>query len=320
MSLPLYFWPYVILTLGTLILFAINVPLFVYRLRKYGFPKFKVRGLTGLGSIVGVFASACPVCGSTLLSAIGITGGLAAFPLGGLELKALSFGLMAVPLIVTTRQLKRFASGAEACPVPKNASFKTKEKSWFAALVVGIAILGYLAVKLLATDPIFFSIFPKKTTLINPADNRLYEASQVQAGNNPIYGEVVAKVLPEAGFQSKIYLGDSVVKLVAEGVIDRQKFAGIYQGRGGLPPELEEVLIETSYQPILLTKANANYYVNLLWPLGLSNYMSTNNQSPVNGKTLFNFASTGGWNLGQEENGGEYFNKFRIVELNPQQE
>ncbi len=57
-----------------------------------------------------------------------------------------------------------------------------------------------------------------------------------------------------------------------------------------------------------------------MWPLGLANYMSSNKESPVNSKSLFNFASTGGWNLGKEENGGAYFNQFNIVELTPEQE
>jgi len=326
-DLPLYFWPYVILTLGTLILFGINVPLFVYRLRKYGFPKlFAKQSGSGLAAIIGVFASACPVCGSTLLSAIGIAGGLTAFPLGGLELKALSFGLMALPIALTTRQLKRFATGAEACPVPRDASFKTKDTPWFLALVVVIVALGYLAVKMLASDPIFFLIFPR-TSLINPADlprrqagNRLYEANQVQTSNNPLYDELVAKVLPEKGFQSKIYLADSILKLVEKGVIDREKFEAIYQERGGLPDELKDILTQASNAPIHLTVDNANIYVNLLWPIGLSNYMDSNKESPVNGKSLYNFASTGGWKIGKEKNGGAYFNKFEIVTLTPDQQ
>jgi hypothetical protein len=48
--------------------------------------------------------------------------------------------------------------------------------------------------------------------------------------------------------------------------------------------------------------------------------MSTNKTSPVNGVSLFNLPSTGGWTLGKEENGGAYFNEFRIVELTPEQE
>ena len=94
----------------------------------------------------------------------------------------------------------------------------------------------------------------------------------------------------------------------------------IYQDRGGLPRELTDVLDISSADPVLLTKENANYYVNLMWPLGLANYMSSNKESPINGKSLFNFASTGGWNLGKEENGGAYFNKFKIVELTTEQE
>jgi len=144
--------------------------------------------------------------------------------------------------------------------------------------------------------------------------------------DSKLYDEVVAKVVPVQGFQSKIKLGDSVVRLVKHGVIDPQKFEAIYQGRGGLPDDLKRVLNERSNRPILLTRENANYYVNLLWPLGLANYMSSNIQSPINkltpikGESLFDFASTGGWNLGKEVNGGAYFNKFKIVELTPGQE
>src|SRR3989344_9136263 len=94
-SEPVYLWSYAILTFGTIILFGINAALFIYRLRKFGLPKLKVAGGTGLGALVGIAASACPVCGSVLLSAIGIAGGLAVFPLQGLELKAISFCLMA---------------------------------------------------------------------------------------------------------------------------------------------------------------------------------------------------------------------------------
>ncbi|MBI2611681.1 hypothetical protein HYW54_02970 [Candidatus Gottesmanbacteria bacterium] len=318
-DLPLYFWPYIILTVGTIILFGINVPLFIYRVRKYGFPKFRIQGSTGLGSVIGVLASACPVCGSTLLSAIGIAGGLTAFPLGGLELKALSFGLMALPIVLTGRELSRFAKGGKACPVPRDASFKTKDKPWLLVLVVAVALLGYWGFKMLSQDPIFFG-FVSKTNIINPNDNQLYDASQTPAENNPLYDEVVAKVLPERGFQSKIVLTDSIVKLVKNGVIDKQKFENIYKERGGLPPELKNVLTIKTDKRILLTRENANYYVNLLWPLGLSNYMSTNNKSPILGDSLFNFASTGGWKLGKEENGGAYFNKLKIVKLTREQE
>jgi len=153
---PFYFWPYVILTMGTLILFGINVPLLLYRWRKYGFPKLKGYAGGGLGAVIGVLASACPVCGSTLLSAIGIAGGLTVFPLQGLEVKALSFTLMAMPVFLTGRELKRFASGVEDCPVPKDASFKAKDKGLFFLLTGILIVLGYFGWKMLSSDPVFF--------------------------------------------------------------------------------------------------------------------------------------------------------------------
>lgn len=307
-SEPVYLWVYTLLTFGTIILFGVNASLFTYRWRKFGPPRLKVQGGGGLGALVGVAASACPICGSVLLSAIGIAGGLAVFPLQGLELKALSFGLMAWPVWLTTRELKALNCGDETCPTPRPTSFRAKDKPYLIVSLASIVILMFIGWNMLKTDPIVFS-FDNKLNTANPSST-----------SNKTYDEVVAKVLPERGFQSKIYLGDSALKLVDKGVIDRNKFKAIYKERGGMPGELKNMLTQQSDKPILLTRENANIYVNLLWPLGLANYMSTNKESPVNGKSLFNFASTGGWNIGKEENGGAYFNKFRIVELTLEQE
>lgn len=132
--------------------------------------------------------------------------------------------------------------------------------------------------------------------------------------------EVAANVLPAGGHHSRVVLGDSIVKLVRAGVLDPQKFEAVYAPRGGIPKELKDVLSKPSHTPILLTRTNAGVYVNLLWSLGLANRMLANNASPLNGPSRFDFASTGGWNLGRSPNGGDYFNKLAIVELNPHQE
>jgi hypothetical protein len=183
---------------------------------------------------------------------------------------------------------------------------------------VAVVALSLFSWNWLKTEPIIAKALAQ-SRILNSSDNTLYNADISETGNE-LMDEVVAQVLPEKGFQSKIALGDSVVKLAQNGVIDRDKFLAIYKDRGGLPDELENVLDNPSSKPILLTRENANYYVNLMWPLGLANYMSSNKESPVNGKSLFNFASTGGWNLGKEENGGAYFNKLKIVELTPEKE
>lgn len=310
---PLYFWPYMLLTLGTIALFGINVPLLVYRIRRFGMPSFRSQSGTGGGAAFGVLASACPMCGSTILSMLGVAGGLLAFPLDGLELKGLSFALMALPVFLTYRDIKKkeeeCADGT--CPPANDASY-TAEKDGrylFAALALAIvfAISGW---NMLRTDPVMAKF----------ASTR---AAQYSSGDFALYDSVVAQVLPKEGFQSKIKLGESIPRLVENGVIDADKFLAIYEGSGGLPPEFADVLEKSSDKPILLTAENAPYYVNLLWPLGLSNYMEGNRESPVNdnnGADLFNFASTGGWNIGKEENGGAYFNKFQIVPLTKEQE
>lgn len=138
---PVYLWSYIFLTLGVIILFGINVPLLVYRWRKYGFPQPAVGVSGGLGAVIGVFASACPVCGSTLLSLIGISGGLAAFPFRGLELKALSFIFLFIPLVMTVRQIRRFEAKIEACPVPRDPSFKKGDWIWL--FVLAFILIGF---------------------------------------------------------------------------------------------------------------------------------------------------------------------------------
>ena len=135
-----------------------------------------------------------------------------------------------------------------------------------------------------------------------------------------LYQDMAAQVLPAGGYQSRVALGDSIVKLAQAGVIDRKKLEALYAQGGGAPEDLKIILDQTSRQPILLTAKNARLYVNLLWPLGLANRMATNSTSPLNGPTRYRYASTGGWTLGREANGGAYFNRFPIVELTPQQE
>ncbi len=338
-SQPSYLWPYVILTFAAIILFGANAALFAYRWRKFGKPKLKKQGATGGGSLVAIAASACPVCGSVLLSAIGIAGGLVAFPLGGLELKALSVGFLALPIWLTRIDLKKLeclpaeallcpseafgvggaqAGGDGTCPVPKDHRFKESDRPWLLGLLAAVIVLALVSWNMLKTEPIIAKAL-SQSGIVNPSDNTPYSAKISQTGKTLI-DEVTAKVLPEKGFQSKIALSDSVVKLTQNGVIDRNKFLAIYQEQGSLPAKLKDILDRPSPKPILLTRQNANYYVNLLWPLGLANYMLSNKESPINGKSLFNFASTGGWDLGKEENGGAYFNKFKIVELTTKQE
>lgn len=135
-----------------------------------------------------------------------------------------------------------------------------------------------------------------------------------------MHEHAMAQVVPVRGYQSRVVLGDSIVKLAQEGVVDAKKLEALYASRGGLPEELKGILTMSSLAPMLLSAKSAALYVNILWALGLANHMETNIASPLNGPSRSRFASTGGWTLGREANGGAYFNRFPIVTLTPQQE
>src|SRR3970282_1389587 len=132
--------------------------------------------------------------------------------------------------------------------------------------------------------------------------------------------DAMATAVPGGGHHSRVALGDSIVRLVQEGVIDPVKMEALYAQRGGIPAELREAMAGPTVRPIVITRENAGVYVNLLWPVGLANRLRANSESPLRGRNLYNYASTGGWNLGKEANGGAYFNRFPIVELAPVQE
>jgi hypothetical protein len=130
---------------------------------------------------------------------------------------------------------------------------------------------------------------------------------------------VDAQVRPREGFRTRLVLGDIVPRMVAEGVIDVPKIEALYKERGGIPPDLKRLLTGATDAPLVITTENANWLVNILWPLGLSNRMAINRRSPIAGKDLARFASTGGWGLGKKKGAG-YFNRYKLIPLTREQE
>jgi hypothetical protein len=128
------------------------------------------------------------------------------------------------------------------------------------------------------------------------------------------------RVVPPEGYQTGVSFGDSIVRLVAAGAISPEKFRRFYATRGGLPKWMERLFAEPSAEPIKLGFDTAPYLLNLLWPLGLSTKTRFNALSPLNGDSLPNFASTGGWRLGEAANGSVYFNRVDAIGLDDGQE
>ncbi len=306
---PFYMLYFIISTVLALILFGVDVSLTIYLLRRTGRITFKEQGGNTTGVIIGAFAASCPVCSGVLLSLIGITGGLAAFPFKGLELKTLSVVFLTIPLFFLIRRAKNPNCDGK-CPIPHNASFKKQDTLLLFSLILFFLAETVFTYSLLRPEPIFANLF--------------YNNNRITTGPSASYTkrvqEVTAQVLPKEGFTSRLVLGDVVPKMVSLGIIDMQKMEDLYKQTGGIPKDEKELLTKPSVSPIVINSQNANWIVNILWAIGLSNEMDINQQSPVYGPNVNNFASTGGWTLGKEANGGSYFNKYILIPLSSSQQ
>jgi len=134
------------------------------------------------------------------------------------------------------------------------------------------------------------------------------------------YEQLSLQLFPEKGFEVPVKLEDSVPKLVEAGVIDIEKFKSLYEQRVGINEEDLAVLTKPSDKNLTINFDNSNFILNILWALGLANKNPILDLGPMLGKDLPNFASTGGWTLGKEENGAAYFSKLEIIKLTSEQQ
>jgi len=109
------------------------------------------------------------------------------------------------------------------------------------------------------------------------------------------------QINPEAGYTLPAVYGDFGPKLVAAGAIDLDSFAKIYQERGQLlTDEQLAILKQGSSEPVVITRENQGFLLNLFWALGLANQNKILTEGPMmqNGKDqAMRFASTGGWTI-----------------------
>ncbi len=127
---------------------------------------------------------------------------------------------------------------------------------------------------------------------------------------------------PFQNAEVEIPWGDLGVRLVKDGVIDMEKLAAVYAGRGGLPPEMRALLETPDAASLTLTPENAGVALNLLWAFGLSNQNRILTEGPMS-QTQYggaeNFASTGGWTLAVG-NAMNHYSAHPFVELTASQQ
>jgi hypothetical protein len=158
----------------------------------------------------------------------------------------------------------------------------------------------------------FLGLTSKKgeTTKTNTASNQTVNQSDIES-----------QVLPSEGVELPITWGDLGKKMIANGVIDETKFRGIFQQ--GLSPDEEEMLTGQSNEKIVMTQANSQFILDMLWAFGLSNKNSILTEGEMTdvkyGGDASKFASTGGWSLsvGPVMN---HYSKYSYVKLTSQQQ
>jgi hypothetical protein len=118
----------------------------------YGSPLRTADSGSSIGAVIGIFASACPICGSTILSLIGIAGGLSSFPFQGLELKTASLAIMLVSLWLLLKDMNN-ACNDKNCPLPRDQKMSPQSHPILFGTMMSFVALLLIAWKMMQTDP-----------------------------------------------------------------------------------------------------------------------------------------------------------------------
>ena len=92
--MPLYMATSITLTAIVAVLAGINIALVAYNIKTQRNKNIKNGTSAILGGALTAFTPGCPACTTSLSAVLGIVGGLAIFPLQGLELKLVSIGAL----------------------------------------------------------------------------------------------------------------------------------------------------------------------------------------------------------------------------------
>ena len=92
--LPMYMTASITLSVIVAVLAGINIALVAYNIKTQRNQNVKNGTSAILGGALTAFTPGCPACTTSLSAVLGIVGGLAIFPLQGLELKLVSIGAL----------------------------------------------------------------------------------------------------------------------------------------------------------------------------------------------------------------------------------
>jgi len=105
------------LTFLVAILGGINIALVVYNIKTQKTMNLKKGGSSAIfGGALAAFTPGCPACTTSLTAVLGIVGGLAIFPLQGLELKFISIAALSFSIWWAMRSINK----ASCCTMENN--------------------------------------------------------------------------------------------------------------------------------------------------------------------------------------------------------
>ena len=113
---PQYIVASVGLTVVVAILGGINIALVVYNIKTQRMNLQKGGSSAIFGGALAAFTPGCPACTTSLTAVLGIVGGLAIFPLQGLELKFVSIAALSFSIWWAMRNINK----ANCCSIKSN--------------------------------------------------------------------------------------------------------------------------------------------------------------------------------------------------------
>ena len=103
---PAYVTTSIALTFGTAVMAGINISLLVYKIKGSRLTTIHGSGSTAFGSTLMAFTPGCPACTTPLIAVFSALGGIAIFPLQGLEFKIISVAALVFSVYWTLRSLE----------------------------------------------------------------------------------------------------------------------------------------------------------------------------------------------------------------------
>ena len=114
--LPMYMAASITLTAVVAILAGINIALVVYNIKTQRMNLQKGGSSAIFGGALAAFTPGCPACTTSLTAVLGIVGGLAIFPLQGMELKFVSIAALSFSIWWAMRNINK----ASCCTMESN--------------------------------------------------------------------------------------------------------------------------------------------------------------------------------------------------------